>query len=118
MREHGGKTERLWDPQRSQQAAQSPASTLPEGDRVFFLLDTVPRWDVQRLYAPYAQETRGTPPCDPAMMVCLVRYAYSVGGGASRQIALAGEAGLVQWGNVSTDGTTILGNASRHTARR
>jgi hypothetical protein len=29
---------------------------------------------------------------------------------------LAGEAGLVQWGNVSTDGTTIQGHASRHKA--
>src|SRR5260370_16644421 len=31
-------------------------------------------------------------------------------------VRLAGEAGLVQWGNVSTDGTTIQGNASRHKA--
>ena len=31
-------------------------------------------------------------------------------------VRLAGEAGLVQVGNVSTDGTTIQGNASRHKA--
>ena len=31
-------------------------------------------------------------------------------------VRLAGEAGLVQLGNVSTDGTKIQGNASRHQA--
>jgi hypothetical protein len=90
MREHGGNTYRPWDPQRSQQAAHSPAAKLPEGDLGVFLLDTVPQWDVHRLYAPYEQETRGAPPCDPAMMVCRLRYAYSVGG-ARRNIALACE---------------------------
>jgi transposase len=159
MSEHGGKTSRPWDPQRYQQEAHSPASKLPEGDLVFFLLDTVPQLDVHRLYAPYEQETRGAPPFDPAMMVCLLLYAYSVGVFSSRKIALAcernlaflaivgqerpdfrpisdfrtlhleackdvfvqvvrlaGEAGLVQLGNVSTDGTNIQGNASRHKA--
>jgi transposase len=159
MSEHGGKTYRPWDPQRYQQEAHSPASQLPEGDLVFFLLDTVPRLDLHRLYAPYEQETRGAPPFDPAMMVCLLLYAYSVGVFSSRKIALAcerhlaflaivgqerpdfrtisdfrklhleafkdvfvqvvrlaGEAGLVKLGNVSTDGTKIQGNASRHKA--
>src|SRR3989454_5292523 len=159
MSEHGGKTYRPWDPQCYQQEAHSPASKLPEGDLVFFLLDTVPQLDLHRLYAPYEQETRGAPPFDPAMMVCLLLYAYSVGVFSSRKIALAcernlaflaivgqerpdfrtisdfrklhlaafkdvfvqvvrlaSEAGLVQWGNVSTDGTKIQGNASRHTA--
>jgi transposase len=159
MSEHGGKTYRPWDPQRYQQEAHSPASKLPEGDLVFFLLDTVPQLDLHRLYAPYEQETRGAPPFDPAMMVCLLLYAYSVGVFSSRKIALAcernlaflaivgqerpdfrtisdfrklhleafkdvfvqvvrlaGEAGLVKLGNVSTDGTKIQGNASRHKA--
>ena len=159
MSEHGGQTYRPWDPQRYQQEAHSPASKLPEGDLVFFLLDTVPQLDLHRLYAPHEQETRGAPPFDPAMMVCLLLYAYSVGGFSSRKIALAcernlaflaivgqarpdcrtisdfrkwhleacqdvlvqvvrlaGEAGLVKLGNVSTDGTTIQGNASRHKA--
>ena len=99
------------------------------------------------------------PPFDPAMMVCLLRYAYCVGVFSSRKLALACErqlaflaivgperpdfrtisdfrkqhleaftdvfvpvvrlardAGLVQLGNVSTDGTKIQGNASRHKA--
>ncbi len=159
MSEHGGKTYRPWEPQRYQQAAHSPASTLPEGDLVFFLLDVVAKLDVSRFYAPYEKETRGAPPFDPAVLVCLLLYADSVGVFSSRKIALAcernlaflaivgedhpdfrtisdfrklhleafkevfvqvvrlaGAAGLVKWGNVSTDGTKIQGNASRHKA--
>jgi len=159
MSEHGGKPYRSWEPQRYQQEAHSPAAKLPEGDMVFFLLDTMPQLDVRRFYAPYEQEARGAPPFDPAMMVCLLLYAYCVGVCSSRKIALAGErnlafiaivgqdrpdfrtisdfrklhleafkdvfvqvvrlagaAGLVKLGNVSTDGTQIQGNASRHKA--
>lgn len=159
MRESGGKTYRPWDPERYRHEAQSPASKLPEGDLVFFLIDTVPRLPLQRFYAPYEEETRGAPPFDPAMMVCLLLYAYCVGVFSSRKIAwacernlafmaivgqerpdfrtisdfrkqhleafkevfvqvvrLAGAAGLVQLGNVSTDGTKMQGNASRHKA--
>jgi transposase len=159
MSEGGGKTYRPWEPERYRQDAQSPAAKLPEGDVVFFLIDTVPQLDLQRFYAPYEEETRGAPPFDPAMMVCLLLYAYCVGVFSSRKIALAcernlafiaivgqarpdfrtisdfrklhleafkdvfvqvirlaGEAGLVKLGNVSTDGTKIQGNASRHKA--
>jgi len=123
------------------------------------LLDTVAQLDLRRFYIPYETETRGAPPFDPAMMVCLLLYAYCVGVFSSRKIALAcernlafmaivgqerpdfrtisafrkqqleafkavfvqvvrlaGEAGLVKLGNVSTDGTKIQGNASRHKA--
>ena len=159
MSEQQGKTYRPWDPERYRYEAQSPAVKLPEGDRVFFRLDTVPQLDVRRFYAPYETETRGAPPFDPAMMVCLLLYAYCVGVFSRRKIALAcernlafmaivgqerpdfrtssdfrkqhldtfkevfvhvvrlaGEAGLVQLGNVSIDGTKIQGNASRHKA--
>ena len=159
MSEQHGKTYRPWDPERYRQEAHSPAAKLPEGDVVFFLLDTVPQLDLRRFYAPYEKETRGAPPFDPAMMVCLLLYAYCVGVFSSRKIAwacernlafmaivgqdrpdfrtisdfrkqhleafkevfvqvvrLAGEAGLVRLGNVSTDGTKIQGNASRHKA--
>jgi transposase len=159
MSEPGGKTYRPWEPQRYRQEAHSPAAKLPEGDLVFFLLDTVSQLDLRRFYAPYEQETRGAPPFDPAMMVCLLLYAYCVGVFSSRKIALAcernlaflaivgqdrpdfrtisdfrklhleafkdvfvqvvrlaAEAGLVHLGNVSTDGTKIQGNASRHKA--
>src|SRR5438874_9808890 len=159
MSHRGGKTSRPWEPQRYRQEAHSPAAKLPEGDVVFFLIDTVSRLDLRRFYAPYEDETRGAPPFDPAMMVCLLLYAYCVGVFSSRKIALAcernlafmaivgqdrpdfrtisdfrklhleafidvfvavvrlaGEAGLVKLGNVSTDGTKIQGNASRHKA--
>src|SRR5437763_457995 len=159
MSESQRKTYRPWEPQRYRQEAQSPNAKLPEGDVVFFLLDLVPQLDLRRFYAPYEDETRGAPPFDPAMMVCLLLYAYCVGVFSSRKIALAcernlaflaivgterpdfrtisdfrqqhleafkdvfvhvvrlaGEAGLVKLGNVSTDGTKIQGNASRHKA--
>jgi transposase len=159
MSEQPEKTYRSWDPERYRHEAQSPAAKLPAGDLVFFLLDTVPQLNVRRFYAPYETEMRGAPPFDPAMMVCLLLYAYCVGVFSSRKIAwacernlafmaivgqdrpdfrtisdfrklhlaafkdvfvqvvrLAGEAGLVKLGNVSTDGTKIQGNASRHKA--
>ena len=72
MSEPSGKTYRPWEPERSQHEVQSPAAKLPEGDMVFFLLDTVRRLDLSQFYAPYEQETRGAPPFDPAMMVCLL----------------------------------------------
>jgi hypothetical protein len=56
MSDHGGKTYRPWEPQRYQQEAYSPAAKLPEGDLVFFLLDTAPQLDLSRFYAPYEQE--------------------------------------------------------------
>ena len=159
MSESGGKTYRRWEPERYRHEAQSPAAKRPEGARVFFLLDIVAQLDLRRFYIPYETETRGAPPFDPAMMVCLLLYAYCVGVFSSRKIALAcernlafmaivgqerpdfrtisafrkqqleafkavfvqvvrlaGEAGLVKLGNVSTDGTKIQGNASRHKA--
>jgi transposase len=123
------------------------------------LLDTVPHLDLSRFSTPYEAETRGAPPFDPGMMVCLLLYAYCVGVFSSRKIArasernlafiaivgedrpdcrtirdfrklhleafcevfvqvlrIAGESGLVKLGNVSTDGTKLQGNASRHKA--
>src|SRR2546422_4952117 len=159
MSEPGGKTYRPWEPQHYRQEVHSPEDKLPEGDLVFFLLDSVPQLDLRRFYTPYERETRGAPPFEPAMMVCLLLYAYCVGVFSSRKIALACErnlaflaivgsarpdfrtisdfrklhleafkevfvqvvrlaaaAGLVKLGNVSTDGTKIQGNASRHQA--
>jgi transposase len=154
-----GKTSRPWEPQRYRQEAQSPDAQLPESDLPFCLLATVPRLDLRRVSAPDEDDTRGAPPCAPAMMVCRVLSAYCVGVLASRKIALAcerplaflalvgperpdfrtisdgrtqpleaftavfvhvvrlaREAGVVQLGHVSTDGTTIQGQASRHQA--
>jgi transposase len=88
------KTYRPWEPQHYRQEAHSPAAKLPEGDLVFFLLDTVPKLDLHRFYAPYEDETRGAPPYDPAMLVCLLLYAYCVGVFSSRKIAQACERNL------------------------
>ena len=95
MSESGSTTDRRWEPERYRHEAQSPAAQLPEGDLVFFLLDTVRRMDLRRFYASYEQETRGAPPFDPAMMVCLLLYAYCVGVFSSRKIAWACERNLV-----------------------
>ena len=94
MSEPQRKTYRPWEPQRYRQEAQSPDAKLPEGDVVFFLLDLVPQLDLRRFYALYEDETRGAPPFDPAMMVCLLLYAYCVGVFSSRKIAQACERNL------------------------
>jgi transposase len=88
------KTYRPWEPQRYAQQTHCPLSKLPEGDLVFFLLDTVPHLDLAPFYAYYETETRGAPPFDPAEMVCLLLYAYCVGVFSSRKIALACERNL------------------------
>jgi transposase len=88
------KTYRPWDPERYRHEEQSPAAKLPAGDLVFFLLDTVPQLNLRRFYAPYETETRGAPPFDPAMMVCLLLYTYCVGVFSSRKIAWACERNL------------------------
>src|ERR1700745_3278664 len=92
--EQHGKTYRPWEPQRHRQEVHSPEAKLPEGDLVFFLLDVVPKLDLSQFYAPYETETRGAPPFDPAMMVCLLLFSYCVGGFWSRNIASGGERNL------------------------
>jgi transposase len=159
MSDARGKPYRPWEPEHYRHEAHSPAATLPQDDLVFFLLDSMAHLDLGRFYAPYEAETRGAPPFDPKMMVCLLLYAYCVGVFSSRKIAracernlafiaivgtdrpdfrtisdfrklhlaafcdvfvqvlrIAGESGLVKLGNVSTDGTKLQGNASRHKA--
>ncbi len=43
MSESSDKTYRRWEPERYRHEAHSPAAKLPEGDLVFFLLDTMPQ---------------------------------------------------------------------------
>jgi transposase len=94
MSERGEKTYRPWEPERYRQDAHSPVAKLPEGDLVFFLLDTVPQLELSRFDAPYEHDPRGAAPYDPAMRVCLLLYAYCVGVFSSRKIALACERNL------------------------
>jgi hypothetical protein len=70
MSDGGRKTYRPWNPERYRHDLHGPEVKLPQDDLVFFLLDTVPKLDVSRFYAPYEDETRGAPPFDPTMMVC------------------------------------------------
>lgn len=85
---------RPWNPEAYAHQALSPVERLPEDDLVFFLLDTVPLLDLDAVYASYEVETRGQPPFDPTMLVCLLLYAYGVGVYSSRKIAQACERNL------------------------
>src|SRR6266853_141111 len=72
MSDARGKTYRPWNPEHYRHEVHSPEAKLPQADLVFFLLDTVPHLDLSRFYALYEEETRGAPPFDPQMMVCLL----------------------------------------------
>jgi len=85
---------RPWNPQTYRQDIYSPDGRLPEDDLVFFLLDLVPQLDLEDFYASYEVETRGAPPFEPALLVCLLLYAYCIGIYSSRKIALACERNL------------------------
>ena len=85
---------RPWNPEAYAQQAFTPEDRLPDGDLVFFLLDLVPQLDLDPFYASYEVETRGQPPFDPALLVCLWLYAYAVGVYSSRKIAAACERNL------------------------
>ena len=103
MSDARGKTYRPWNPAHYRHEVHSPEAKLPQADLVFFLLDTVPHLDLSRFYAPYEEETRGAPPFDPQMMVCLLLYAYCVGVFASRKIAQACERNLAFLARVGED---------------
>jgi transposase len=94
MNSPGGKTYRPWTPDLYAQQAHAPAAKLPDDDLVFFLIDVVPQLDLAQIHAVYQDETRGAPPFDPAMMTCLLLYAYCVGVFSSRKIAQACERNL------------------------
>jgi transposase len=103
MNTPGGKAYRPWNPETYAQQAHAPAAKLPEDDLVFFLLDVVPQLDLSKIHARYQDETRGAPPFDPAMMTCLLLYAYCVGVFSSRKIAQASERNLAFLAIVGTD---------------
>src|SRR5260370_28707500 len=107
MDDRTGKTYRSWEPHQYAHEAHTPAAKLPEGDLVFFLLDVVPQLDLSRFYQHYESETRGAPPFDPAMMVCLLLYAYCVGVFSSRKIALFCERNLAVLAIVGNDRPTL-----------
>lgn len=46
------KTYRPWNPEAYRDEAHAPRPQLPEGDRVFFLIDVVPQRDLRAVDAP------------------------------------------------------------------
>jgi transposase len=90
----GTKAYRPWTPELYAHQAHAPATKLPDDDLVFFFIDVVPKLDLAKIHAPYQDEIRGAPPFDPAMMTCLLLYAYCVGVFSSRKIAQACERNL------------------------
>ena len=64
----------------------SPQDWLPEGDLVYFLINTVATLDLTPIFAHYERELRGQPPFHPRMMVALLLYCYATGTRSSRRI--------------------------------
>ena len=80
------KTYRDWSTDQAYLFPPSPQDWLPEGDLVYFLLDTVATLDLSPLFAHYERELRGQPPFHPRMMVALLLYCYATGTQSSRRI--------------------------------
>src|SRR3954451_4269443 len=80
------KTYRDWSPDQAYLFPPSPQDWLPEGDLVYFLLDTVATLDLSSFTAHYERELRGQPPFHPRMMVALLLYCYATGTRSSRRI--------------------------------
>jgi transposase len=80
------KTYRDWSTDQAYLFPPSPHDWLPQGDLVYFLLDTVATLDLSPIFAHYERELRGQPPFHPRMMVALLLYCYATGTRSSRRI--------------------------------
>jgi transposase len=80
------KTYRDWSTDQTYLFPPSPHDWLPEGDLVYFLLDTVATLDLSPIFAHYQSELRGQPPFHPRMMIALLLYCYATGTRSSRRI--------------------------------
>jgi transposase len=80
------KTYRDWSTDQAYLFPPSPHDWLPEGDLVYFLLDTVATLDLAPIFAHHERELRGQPPFHPRMMVALLLYCYATGTRSSRKI--------------------------------
>jgi len=85
------KTYRLWNPNQQGLLPPCPQDWLPQGDLVYFLLDTVNELDLSAILQKYEAEERGYPPYHPRLMVALLFYAYCRGLFSSRKIMQACE---------------------------
>src|SRR5215203_3372272 len=80
------KTYRDWSTDQAYLFPPAPHDWLPEGDLVYFLLDTVATLDLAPIFAHDERELRGQPPFHPRMMVALLLYGYATGTRSSRKI--------------------------------
>jgi transposase len=80
------KTYRDWSSDQAYLFPPSPNDWLPEGDLVYFLLDTVAPLDLTPIFAHSERELRGQPPFHPRIMVALLLYCYATGTRSSRKI--------------------------------
>src|SRR4051812_25981235 len=114
------KTYRDWTPHQVHLFPPSPQDWLPEGDLVYFLLDTVATLDLTPIFAHYEREHRGQPPFHPRMMVALLLYCYATGTRSSRKIMKRCQADLacrVIVGEDIPDFRTISDFRKTHLAR-
>src|SRR3954469_23334872 len=80
------KTYRDWSTDQADLFPPAAHDWLPDGDLVYFLLDTVATLDLSPLFAHYERELRGPPPFHPRMMVALLLDCYATGTRSSRRI--------------------------------
>src|SRR3954468_12892561 len=80
------KTYRDWSTDQAYLFPPSPHDWLPDGDLVYFLLDTVATLDLTPIFDHYERELRGQPPFQPRMMVALLLHCYATGTRSSRKI--------------------------------
>jgi len=90
---------------------------IPEGDLVWFILDSAEQMDLGEFYAAYRNDGWGAAAYDPAMMVGVLLYAYCQGIRSSRKIAQALERDVgfrVVAANQQPDFRTICRFRSEH----
>ena len=81
---------RPWNPDQTYLFPPSAREWLPKNHLVFFLLDIMDEFDLERIEeAIQEKDPRGERPYDPRMMVALLVYCYCTGVYSSRKIEMA-----------------------------
>ncbi|UUY03912.1 transposase [Svornostia abyssi] len=92
---------------------------LPDDHLAWFVIDAVEQFDLAAFYSAYRADGHGRPAHDPAVMVALFVYAYSVGVRSSRRVERAcaeDVAFRVICANRAPDHSTIARFRARHEA--
>lgn len=90
---------------------------LPPSDYVWFVIETVSRFDVSRFERKYRTDGHGHPAWPPRMMLTLLIYTYSCGERSSRKIEQMCERDVacrIICGNMKPDHTAIAVFRQRH----